>query len=52
MRALLLKSYTELELVEMPRPGIAPDAEAAEGPNWFQRLYSKEPELMKVILKP
>jgi L-iditol 2-dehydrogenase len=31
---------------------ISAVAPLEEGPAWFQRLYSKEPDLMKVILKP
>jgi L-iditol 2-dehydrogenase len=33
-------------------PLISAVAPLAEGANWFQRLYDKEPGLMKVILKP
>lgn len=31
---------------------ITATAPLAEGPNWFQRLYNHEPNLMKVILQP
>ncbi len=31
---------------------ISAVADLAEGPSWFQRLYSRQPGLMKVILKP
>jgi L-iditol 2-dehydrogenase len=34
------------------RPLISAVAPLAEGPSWFTRLYHKEPNLMKVILKP
>jgi L-iditol 2-dehydrogenase len=33
-------------------PMISSVAPLEEGPLWFQRLYHKEPNLMKVILKP
>jgi L-iditol 2-dehydrogenase len=33
-------------------PLISAVAPLAEGPNWFERLYSREPGLMKVILQP
>ena len=33
-------------------PLISAVAPLAEGPQWFQRLYRHEPNLMKVILKP
>ncbi len=31
---------------------LSATAPLSEGPEWFQRLYNKEPELMKVILNP
>ena len=34
------------------RPMISAMAPLAEAPHWFDRLYRKEPNLMKVILKP
>ncbi len=34
------------------RPLISAAAPLGEGPRWFSRLYSREPGLMKVILKP
>jgi len=34
------------------RPMISAVAPLAEAPQWFDRLYRKEPNLMKVILKP
>lgn len=34
------------------RPMISAVAPLTDGPAWFQRLYSKEPNLMKVILQP
>jgi L-iditol 2-dehydrogenase len=33
-------------------PLISAIASLAEGPTWFERLYRREPNLMKVILKP
>ncbi len=33
-------------------PLISAVAPLVEGPQWFERLYSREPSLMKVILKP
>jgi L-iditol 2-dehydrogenase len=33
-------------------PLISAKVPLAEGPSWFQRLYDKEPNLMKVILQP
>ena len=33
-------------------PLISAKAPLAEGPSYFQRLYGKEPNLMKVILEP
>jgi L-iditol 2-dehydrogenase len=33
-------------------PLISAVAPLAEGPAWFERLYRREPNLMKVILKP
>jgi L-iditol 2-dehydrogenase len=33
-------------------PMISAKAPLAEGPQWFHRLYNKEPNLMKVILQP
>ncbi|HUB25038.1 MAG TPA: galactitol-1-phosphate 5-dehydrogenase [Tepidisphaeraceae bacterium] len=34
------------------KPLISAVAPLADGPQWFDRLYSREPGLMKVILKP
>ena len=34
------------------KPLISAKAPLAEGPSYFQRLYGKEPNLMKVILEP
>jgi L-iditol 2-dehydrogenase len=34
------------------KPLISAVAPLAEGPAWFERLYSREPGLMKVILQP
>jgi L-iditol 2-dehydrogenase len=33
-------------------PLITAVAPLEEGPRWFERLYSKEPNVMKVLLKP
>jgi len=33
-------------------PLISAVAQLAEGPDWFGRLYRREPGLMKVILRP
>jgi len=33
-------------------PLISAVAPLEEGPSWFQRLYGREPDLMKVILRP
>ena len=35
-----------------PSPLISAVAPLAEGADWFQRLYKKEPGLLKVVLKP
>ena len=35
----------------MPRPLISATAPLAEGAAWFDRLYRKEPGLLKVVLK-
>ena len=35
-----------------PTPLISAVVPLAEGANWFQRLYRKEPGLLKVVLKP
>jgi len=34
------------------KPLITAVAPLEEGPRWFERLYSREPNLMKVILTP
>jgi L-iditol 2-dehydrogenase len=34
------------------KPIITAIAPLAEGPRWFERLYAREPNLMKVILVP
>jgi L-iditol 2-dehydrogenase len=33
-------------------PMLTAKAPLDEGPQWFQRLYSHEPNLMKVVLEP
>ena len=35
-----------------PAPLISATAPLAEGAQWFERLYRKEPGLLKVVLKP
>jgi len=35
-----------------PAPLLSAAAPLAEGASWFDRLYRKEPGLLKVILKP
>jgi len=34
------------------KPLISAVAPLEEGPHWFERLYSRQPNLMKVILTP
>ena len=34
------------------KPFITAVAPLEEGPRWFERLYAREPNLMKVILTP
>jgi L-iditol 2-dehydrogenase len=34
------------------KPLITAVAPLEEGPQWFERLYAREPNLMKVILQP
>lgn len=34
------------------KPLISAVAPLAEGPQWFERLYAREPNLMKVVLQP
>jgi L-iditol 2-dehydrogenase len=34
------------------KPLITAVASLEEGPSWFERLHSREPNLMKVILSP
>ena len=34
------------------KPLITAIAPLAEGPQWFERLYAREPNLMKVVLTP
>ena len=34
------------------KPFISAVAPLEEGPRWFERLYSREPNLMKVVLRP
>jgi L-iditol 2-dehydrogenase len=45
-----------MELVSSGKIKVAPLISAVaplrDGPRWFERLYSREPNLMKVILDP
>ena len=34
------------------KPLISAVAPLADGPQWFERLYAREPNLMKVVLTP
>jgi hypothetical protein len=34
------------------KPLISAVAPLADGASWFQRLYDREPGLMKVVLRP
>ena len=34
------------------KPLITAVAPLAEGPQWFERLYAREPNLLKVVLTP
>jgi L-iditol 2-dehydrogenase len=34
------------------KPLISATAPLEDGPQWFERLYSREPNLMKVVLTP
>jgi L-iditol 2-dehydrogenase len=47
-RAIELMSKGEIQV----KPLITAVAPLAEGPRWFERLYSREPNLMKVVLTP
>jgi L-iditol 2-dehydrogenase len=47
-RAIELMSTGEIQV----KPLITAVAPLAEGPRWFERLYSREPNLMKVVLTP
>lgn len=47
-RAIELMSKGEIEV----KPLISAVAPLAEGARWFERLYSHEPNLMKVVLRP
>ena len=61
MKALVLREYKKLSLenIELLASGaiqvdpiISAVAPLDEGPQWFERLYNHEPNLMKVVLKP
>ena len=47
-RAIELMSRGEIQV----KPLITAVAPLAEGPRWFERLYAREPNLMKVVLTP
>lgn len=47
-KAIELMSKGEIRV----KPLITAVAPLAEGPQWFERLYSREPNLMKVVLTP
>jgi L-iditol 2-dehydrogenase len=47
-RAIELMSRGEIQV----KPLITAVAPLAEGPLWFERLYAREPNLMKVVLTP
>ena len=47
-KAIELMSKGEIQV----KPLITAVAPLAEGPQWFERLYSREPNLMKVVLTP
>ena len=47
-RAIELMSSGKINV----KPLISAVAPLADGPQWFERLYSREPNLMKVVLQP
>jgi L-iditol 2-dehydrogenase len=47
-RAIELMSAGDINV----KPLISAIAPLAEGPRWFDRLYAREPNLMKVVLQP
>jgi L-iditol 2-dehydrogenase len=47
-RAIELVSRGEIQV----KPLITAVAPLADGPQWFERLYAREPNLMKVVLTP
>jgi L-iditol 2-dehydrogenase len=47
-KAIELMSRGEIQV----KPLISAVAPLAEGPQWFERLYAREPNLMKVVLTP
>lgn len=47
-RAIELLSAGQIKV----KPVISAVAPLSEGPEWFERLYAKEPHLMKVVLEP
>lgn len=47
-RAIALMSSGKINV----KPLISAVAPLADGPQWFERLYAREPNLMKVVLQP
>jgi len=47
-RAIELVASGEMNV----KPLITAVAPLADGPQWFERLYGREPGLMKVVLQP
>ncbi len=47
-RAIELMSSSKINV----KPLISAVAPLADGPHWFERLYAREPNLMKVVLQP
>ena len=47
-RAIELLASGEIQV----KPLITATAPLEEGPQWFERLYGREPDLMKVVLTP
>jgi L-iditol 2-dehydrogenase len=47
-RAIELMSSGKINV----KPLISAVAPLADGPQWFERLYAREPDLMKVVLQP
>ena len=47
-RAIELMSSGQINV----KPLISAVAPLADGPQWFERLYGREPNLMKIVLQP